>query len=55
MREKPKVITSVRKATQYERDERRALERSQARLLFFGYGIIAAAIAYMFSQLGGAS
>jgi hypothetical protein len=50
MREKPRVITSVRKPSTYER-EVAEMRRSQMKLLWFFYGITTAILAWIWSQI----
>lgn len=51
MREKPKVITSVRKPTAYERDQQEQVRKAQTKVLFLLYGITAAFLAYIWSKI----
>lgn len=50
MRDKPRVITSLRTKSEYER-EVEAMRRAQAKLLWFLYGITAAILAWVWSNV----
>lgn len=50
MREKPRVITSLRKKTEYER-EIAEMRRAQLRALWFLYGITTAFLIWIWSHV----